>query len=222
MKIGKATIYKSPFLGVYSFCTDDYCIVPNTILKKEEKFLEKYLDVKMIKTQINESSLVGVFLCGSGNKLVVQKESIYSKELEILEKEGLKVKLVDDYNALGNLISNNSTYGVASPLLKEETIQDISKYLNIKIDQKAISNLDVPGSCLFVNDNLFLINPNIKETEFEELEKKYNVKGASTTLNYGDVFVGNDVVGNKNSILVGNSTSNIEIRKVDDLILDLE
>jgi putative translation initiation factor eIF-6 len=221
MYLKKATIYKSPFLGVYSYCSDDFCIVPKTILNKEYKILNKYLDTKIITTQINDSSLIGVYLTGNKNKLIVQKESIKSNELELLEKEGIKVKLIEDYNAVGNLFSINSNYGIVSPLIKKENVKLVSKFLNIDLEQKTFCNLDVPGSSLYVNDHLFLVNPNIKKKEYDKLQKNFKVIGTPTTLNYGDVFVGNDIIANKNVIFVGSTTSNIEIRKVDDVVLEL-
>lgn len=222
MKLNRATICNSPFLNVYSYCTDKFCIVPNNILKKEETILEKYLDVKLIKTQINHSPLIGVYLTGVDNKIIADKNSIYDKEISQLEKEGIKIKLIDDYNALGNLISINKNYGFASSLLKDQTISEISKFLKINIEKKACVDVDVPGSAIYVNDSLFLVNPNIKKTEYDYLKKKFAVPGIPITLNYGDVFVGNDCIGNSKALLVGQTTSNIEMVKVDELIIDLK
>jgi translation initiation factor 6 len=222
MKINKATIYNSPFLGVYAYCSKDFCIVPNTILDKELKVLEKNLDTKIIKTQINASSLIGVYLTGLNNKIVVEKNAIKNKELEFLEKENIKVKLVEDYNALGNLFSINSNFAIASPLLKKETIKDISDFLKIDIVQKSLSDVELPGSCLYVNESLFVVSPNISEKEFKYISSKFKVPGVATTLNYGDVFVSNDIISNNNAVLLGNGTSNIEISKIDALILDID
>jgi len=222
MKLNRATICNSPFLNVYSYCTEDFCIVSNNILKKEEDFIKKQLDVKIIKTQINSSPLIGVYLVGVGNKIVVDKNSISEKEITVLEKEGIKLKFVNDYNALGNLISVNKNYGFASELLKDKTIQEINKFLKIEIEKKACVDVDVPGSAIYVNDSLFLVNPNIKKKEYDYIKQKFGVKGIPITLNYGDVFVGNDCIGNSKALLVGQTTSNIEMIKVDELVVDLK
>ena len=221
MKLSRATIYNSPFLGVYAYCSKDFCIVPDAILDKEAKILENILDTKILRTSVNGCSLVGVYLAGLNNKVVVEKNSIKSRELEFLEKENIKVKLVDDYNALGNLLSLNSNFGIASPLLKKETVKDLSNFFKIDIDQKSLSDMELPGSCLHVNDNLFVVSPSISDAEFDYISKKFKVPGVATTLNYGDVFVANDIISNSNGILIGNSSSNIEILKVDGLVLDL-
>ncbi len=220
MKLSKGTIYNSPFLGVYSFVTDDYCVVPNTILKKEEKNIQKHLKTKIIKTTINQSPLIGVYLLGNKNKIVVDEESITSKELNVLEKEGIKVKTVSDYNALGNLVAINSNHAIASILLKKKTISTISKFFNIPVKQDAIAGGDVPGSSLYVNDNLFIVNPKVSEKEYNKIEKNFKVKGKAQTLNYGDVFVANDVIGNKCATIVGHATSTVELIKLDELIVE--
>jgi len=221
MKLTKASIFNSPFLGVYSFCTDDYCLVPNTILSKEQKLFEEYTKAKMIKTHISQSTLIGVFLAGIKDRIVVCKDAIYSSEIEVIEKEGIKILLIDDYNAIGNLIAVNSHYGIASPMLDGKTVKDIGKFLNIEIEQRLVGGLEIPGSSIYVNDDLFIVNPNVSQKEFDYLRKMFKVKGIGTTLNYGDAFVGNDAVGNRNALLVGSATSNIELMKTDELIVEL-
>jgi len=223
MKLDRSTIYNSSFLNIYSYCTDKICLVPHSVLPKEERRIEEILDVKVIKTSINKSGLLGVYLSGVNEKIVVEKNSIHTDELEHLAKEGLKVKTIkDDNNAFGNLLAINSNYGIASPLLLPETVEEIKKFLKVEIEQKNFSSLDLPGSSIYVNNALFLINPRIDIKEFNYFKKKFNVPGKAVTANYGDVFVGNDVTGNKNGILVGETTSNIEMTKIDELVVDIK
>ena len=221
MKLKKTNLNNSPYLGIYSYTNDDFCLVPNTIDKKEQKVLEEMLDIKIIKVTVNQSSLLGVYLVGLGNKLVVNEDSIRSSELELLEKEGFNIKLIKEYNALGNLISVNKNYGFASTLLSEEIVKDISKFLNIEIERRNCVGIDLPGSSIYSNDKLFLVNPNVSDEDFEYMENKFKVPGVATTVNYGGSFVGNDVIGNKNALLVGSSTSNIELMAVDNIIIDM-
>ena len=222
MRLKRISVNNTPYLGVSSFCNDDLCLVPNNILKKEEKILQDMLDIKIIKTTINQSPLIGVYMIGVKNKVVIGGDSITSSELELLEKEGLKVKLVEDYNALGNLIAINSKYGFASPLLSETTVKRMSSFLKVDIERKTCAGLDLPGSSIYVNNNLFLVNPNVTDKEFEYLKKKFKVPGVGTTLNYGGSFVGNDAIGNNKALLVGEKTSNIEYMRVDSLVVEFD
>jgi len=50
-----------------------------------------------------------------------------------------------------------------------------------------------------------------QEDEFMELKKIFNVDGKATTANYGDPFVGNDVVANSKAAVVGAYTSGHEL-----------
>jgi translation initiation factor 6 len=223
MKLLRTKINNTPYLGVYAVCTDYFCIVPSNILKKEEDVLKKNLKTKIIKTSINDSPLIGVYLLAYKDKVVVSKNSIKENEIKVLEKEGIKIKFVDEeYNALGNLISLNSNYGFASSLVSDKTISEISSFLEIPIEKKKLLSLDILGSILYVNDYLFLVNPNIDEKDFNYFKKKLKVEGVATTLNYGGLFVGNDVIANKHAVLVGDNTSNIELMKVDDVVLMFE
>jgi len=223
MKFDRSTIYNSSFLNIYSYCTDKLCIVPFSIYQKEERKIEEILDVKVIKCHINRSALVGVYLSGIREKIVVEKNSIYSEEIETLEKEGLKIKVLENPdNAFGNLLVINSNYGFASSLLLPGVVKDIQRFLNITIEQKARVGLDLPGSSIYVNDSLFLVNPRVDLKEFNYIKKMFRVPGLATTTNYGDVFVGNNTIGNKNGLLVGEITSNIEMTKIDNLVLDIK
>lgn len=220
MKLSRTTINNTPYLGIYSVCTDDVCIVPNNILEKEEIVLKKYLKIKIIKTSINDSPLIGVFLLAHKNKVVACKNTIKEREIKLLEKEGLEVKLInEDFNALGNLISLNSNYGFASPILSDKTVKEISSFFDVVIEKRKILPIDILGSALYINDYLYIVNPNISEKDFNFLEEKLKVEGVATTLNYGGVYVGNDVIANKNAVLVGQNTSNIELMKLDNIIL---
>lgn len=220
MRLSKTKINNTPYLGVYSVCTDDFCIVPNNILKKEEVVLEKFLNTKIIKTSINDSPLIGVFLLAHKDKVVACKNSIKDREIDFLEKEGIKVKVVEDeFNALGNLISLNSNYGFASPILSDKVVKEISSFFKVEIEKKKMLSIDILGSALYINDYLFIVNPNVLEKDYNYFKEKLKVDGVATTLNYGGVYVGNDVIANKHAVLVGQNTSNIELMKVDDIVL---
>lgn len=223
MKLLKTKINNTPFLGVYAVCTDEFCIVPTNIQEKEEKFISKHLNAKILKTSINDSPLIGVYLLALKNKVIVCENVIKPKELEFLKKNGLEVKLIkEEYNALGNLISVNSNYGFASPILSDQTISEISSFFNVPIEKKSFLSFDILGSILYVNDYFFIVNPNIKEKDFEFLKNKFKVQGIASTLNYGDLFVGNDIIANKDVVFVGENTSNIELMKVDNIVLLFE
>jgi len=223
MKFDRSTIYNSSFLNIHSYCTEKICIVSNNILPREEKKIEEVLDVKVIKSQINRSALIGIYLGGYGDKIAVEKNSIYPEELELLEKEGIKVKILENCdNALGNLLAINSNYGFASPLISQEMVKDLEKFFKVTIERKPCVDLDLPGSSIFVNDSMFLINPRVDVKEFNYIKKMFKVPGIAITTNYGDVFVGNDAIGNKKGLLVGELTSNVEMTKIDDLVLDIK
>lgn len=223
MRLDRSTICNTPFLNIYSYCTEKICIVPIAIQPKEERKIEDTLNVKVVKASINHSPLVGVYLCGAGERVIAEKNSIYPEEIELLEKEGLKVKLlVSQNNAFGNLVAMNSNYAIASQLLPEEAIKSIKSFFNIQIEQRQCIGLDLPGSSIYVNEHLFLVNPRVEPREFNYLKKMFKAPGVAITANYGDLFVGNDAIGNSQGLLVGHTTSNIEMTKIDDLIVDIK
>jgi len=72
------------------------------------------------------------------------------------------------------------------------------------------------GSSIVASDKGFIVNPEISQEEFSNLSSLFGVKRKATTANYGDIFVGNDVIANSNAVFVGSYTTAKEIMHIDE------
>ncbi len=211
----KKNLNGSPFVGVFCATSDDFTIVPPTISKKEELEVKNTLETKILKITLANSSLIGVLGVMFGKKIVVP-EIIEKKEKIFLEEHGLEVKQIHESSAFGNLVALNEHGGIASTLLKKTTVDEMEKFFDLKIHQKDIAGSNIVGACIRVNNTGFVANPRIDEQEFEFLEKTFKVKGFLTTANYGDKFVGNDMVINNKGVLIGPITTTHEMARIDE------
>ena len=215
MNFDRANVRSSPYVGVFASLSDDYILMPISALPKEVKLFEKTLEAKVIKTSLAGTSLLGILSKIVGNKAVVSS-IVEDQEIKVLEKHGIEVLRLEDYTSTGNLIAMNNKAGVASPLLRDESIGELEKFLGIKFTKMRVADTDLAGACLTVTNKGFISHPNISEENFNQLKKLFGVEGTPTTANYGDLFVGNSVVANSKGVLVGSLTSGIELTKIDE------
>lgn len=218
MRIDRATLCSSPFVGVFAVVTEKLALMPHSMLPKEERKLNDFFGVEMIKTKLAESSLIGVMCAGVKNRFVAS-ELVLDNEIQKLEDIGIKVKCIAGVTAMGNLIKVNENGGIASRVLNKKQIEEIEKFLRIKLYVTQVASLDIVGSAVVASNKGFLVHPDVTKEEFELLKKAFKVDGRATTLNYGDKFVGNNAIANSNAILVGDKTTAFELIRVQDIFL---
>ncbi len=215
MKIEKAKLYSSPYIGVFSIVTETTALLPLQTESRTVKVFEKTLGVKVVKTSFSSSPLLGVF--GSGNsKGIVVSGLVEKSEIKELEKNGLNVMKLKSILAIGNLMKMNDSHGVCSSLISKKDMRNIEKKLGIVMENQTIAKTDLVGSCMELTNKGFIVNPRISEKEFEKLEKNFKLRGVASTANYGDGFVGNSVVANSNGAIVGELTSGHELVRIDE------
>ncbi|MFH1588032.1 MAG: translation initiation factor IF-6 [Candidatus Diapherotrites archaeon] len=213
MEFFKKTMRASPYLGVFCSLNEKYLVYPNTAEKKELKELNKMCG-ELVPATIASSSLIGVFSKSLDEKILVT-HLIEKNEKKNLEKAGMEVKEID-LTAIGNLIALNENGGIASPLISKKQVKEAEDFFGVKFTVTKIGGSDLTGSCICVTNKGFIIHPNIAEKEFSLLEKIFKVKGAPTTANYGDKFVGNSVLANTKGIIAGMLTTGPELARIDE------
>ncbi len=217
MEFLKTNITGSPFVGIFCAVSEKFAIIPTLVNKKEEQKIEEILQVKVIKTTLANSSLLGALSVMFEDKIAVPSIVEESEKRE-LQKQGLEVKEIKGQAALGNLVTLNKNAGIASTLLSAKSIHDISEFFGVKILQKDVAGTNLAGSAIELTNKGFIVHPNIKAKELEGLKKTFGVHGVPTTANYGDRFIGNDVVANTKGALVGSITTSFEMIRIDEAL----
>jgi len=217
MKISRATIKQSPYLGIFTQLSENYIVLPKTLEKTKIKEIEDYFEVRAIPTTISESPLIGVFGKQIGQKMIVS-QLITEKETKEIEKQGIEVKVLNTEQAIGNLFAGNSKKGIISQAINPKIKKDIEEFLGIKLETININQTDLVGSSLVITEKGFYVNPDIKETEYKKLENYLELKGGYGSLNYGDKYVGNCMIANTKAIQVGETSTNNEILRIDEAL----
>lgn len=217
MDILKTNINSSPFLGVFCSASEKFALVPFSTSKKQIHEIEQKLGVKAVQTSMGNSSLIGVLSVLFEDKIVLS-EIVEENEKEHLQKNGLKIKQLKGHLAIGNMVSLNKNGGIASRSLSKKEVKALEDFFGVKLVQKDIAGSNLAGSAIAVTNKGFIVHPNVKEKEFLEIKKIFKVDGNPTTANYGDRFVGNDVVANSKGALIGSITTTFEMIRIDEAL----
>lgn len=215
MNIVKGMLRESPYLGVFGFATEDVVLLPNTASGEEVKLVGDSLGSEILEVSVASSPLLGVFVAGVGKKIIAP-EIASKEEIAELESKGLEVKVLNGITALGNLVAMNSKGGFVSELIDEKKVEELESFFGIKFFQKPIAGGALPGASIVVTEKGFVADPNTTAEEFKEMEKVFGVKGSMSTANYGDRFVGNDIIANSGAAVVGAQTSGHELIRIDE------
>ncbi len=203
----------NPNIGLYIFVNDKFCIIGKN-LENKKKEIEKILKVPIYVTSIFATDLLGVFISGNNEYLLIPK--MYDYELNIfkeIEKEH-KIKLIIS-NEILNTFGNNITFGNEQILISakypKKFKDKLEKETNLKIIPLKNKNYDAIGSvCAFVNGKFF-ISQDLEENEISDFLKFI---GGIGTVNSGSNFVSSGIIGNKYGILIGSNCSTIEIQNI--------
>ena len=141
MEIIKKTVNASPYIGVFCTVTDDVCIVPQKTEKKELEGIGETLGVEVLKTNIANSPLAGIFSVAYKKRLLlpwIAEES----EVKFFEDFGLKVKVMEKLSAVGNLFVLNKNAGFASRFVDESAVRAVSKFFGVQFSREKFLESD--------------------------------------------------------------------------------
>ena len=215
MEITKKNIRGSPYVGIFCTITEKFGLFPKNIERQEAEKLAEFFGVEAIQASIAGTNLLGVLSTANANGVAI---SGVADEREIAELKGLglKVAVVNNIAAVGNLVRANDKGGVCAKIFSKESKSTMEKVLGVELRQMEIAGTDLVGSCVVATNRGFLVNPNVSKENFAELKKIFGVDGATTTANYGDVCVGNSVLANGMAAMVGEQTSGFELMRIDE------
>ena len=211
MKIKKAEFEGSPNIGLFGLATDKYIVIPEGLNKENE------LSKKVINTKAARTDLIGVFLAGNSNALLLPKiiEDLELRRLKGQAKKlNIKLKIIDSkYTALGNMILCNDKGCIASPKLKNH-FEEIESALEVKVTEGKLLGVDIVGSVCIATNKGFLLNIDAEEEEFKFVKKQLKVEGDIGTVNFGSPFVKSGLIANSKGVIIGNQTTGPEIARI--------
>ena len=210
MPVGRTLVGGSPYLGVYLRVGDGFAIVPENTPRSVERDLARLLDVRIVRTTILDSEVVGALLAGNSNGLVVGGE-VDPEERRTLEAVAPLAVVAHRQNAMGNNVLVNDSGALVHPEFSDDAVAELHRALGVPIERGTIAGLGTVGMAGVATNRGVIVHPRATEKEAAHLSALLRVPVHRSTANFGVPIVGACVVANSRGLLVGRPTTPVEV-----------
>jgi len=208
----KVEFNKNPNIGLFCFATDKYCVFNKFGNPKDKSLLRNVLKVRVIDGTALGTSLVGIFMCGNSNGVIISNR-LYDEEIEEI-KESLNVLILKTtYTAIGNLMLCNDKGCIISKKLSKFT-KEIEDFLAVPVKIGDIGGSDLVGSLAVCTNSGCAISKIAKEEEIRVIENVLNVRVMKASVNFGSIWIKSGIVANSNGFLIGKESTGAEMGNV--------
>jgi len=201
----------NPNIGLYGYCTDEYCLLGSDFPEKQAKDIEKALKVPVHRISIAGTAFIGVFLAGNSKHLLVPSIA-FPEELKKLEELGIPYTVIDTkLTCLGNNMIISDKAVLASKEFKKTDIDQIKSAVHTPVTQVSFGEIYALGSLAAMNKKGILVSHDLEDEELSLLEETFNKEVMTGTVNYGNEFIKSGVLVNKNGLVIGNMSGGPEL-----------
>ncbi len=213
-KISLLEFNGNPNIGNFMFANDRLCLIGKQIDKTKTSAIESILNVPVYEISVLNTDLIGIFIAGNNDMIIVPE--MFENELNELEKICKKhdIKLIQ-------ILNNKNTYGNNMVVSDEEILitnqyekkfdQELSKKTKLKIIRINNQLFDAIGATIRYLKGKYCISQEYKQEEVKSIINKIALVG---TINKGSNYISAGLIGNSNGILIGSTSSSVEIQNV--------
>ena len=210
--IFKYDVYRSPNVGIYTKCNDDFVFLPNGFAPSKAKNLSEFLQTDYVFTSVANTRLLGPLMVVN-NKGMLLPRNCLEEELSHLKKStGLNVDILETkHTAIGNLICANDKGGIMSPLIPNEFVKKVEDVLGIEVLQKRVAGYHQDGVMTVATSHGGIIHPNTEEEDIKVFSEVLGVELEPATINGGSPYLASGILANNKSLVVGTLTNGPEL-----------
>ncbi len=206
-----AHLHGNPNIGLYGFCTDTYALIGKEVSPDLAQEISKALKVPVHRITIAGTSLIGVFVAGNKNGLLVPS-IIFDYELEALKKLKLPFHILDTHlTCLGNNILCNDQGALINPDFSQQEMHFIQKALNVPTQKVNLVGLDNVGSLATLNKKGILVHMDASKEDVTLLKKVFGVPAFPGTVNMGNPYIKAGLLCNDEGYVVGEQSGGPEM-----------
>ncbi|MEK6968323.1 MAG: translation initiation factor IF-6 [Nanoarchaeota archaeon] len=201
----------NPNIGLYGFATDKFCLLGKEIPSHIAEQIGKVLEVPVIRLSIAGTSMIGVFVTGNENGIVIP-EIAFESELKELHHHKIKFTIIDsDFTAFGNNIVVNDEIGFANPEYGIKSVRQIEEALKIKLTLTKIAGMSTIGSMVVINKSGGLVHPEADEEDLKILKPLTEGELMTGSINFGNSFVKSGIIVNNKGLVIGSKSTGVEV-----------
>ena len=219
--IRQLDFYGYPYVGIYATNNEQYVVMPPDIPEQIARDTADALGVAVIRTLINESTLVGSMMTGNSNGFVVSDLAL-DKEVRLLQQHAKVARLKGKMTASGNIILANDNAALVHPSLTDKNVEVVAKALKVDVKRGTIGGLKTVGMAGCATNKGLLVHPRATEAELAALEDLFRLPVDIGTVSFGSPLVGSAILANTKGMITGTRTSGPELGRIEDALGLLE
>lgn len=209
---------KNSNIGLYGFVTNNYALVGREVDVKCVEEIKRILKVPVHQVNIAGTSLLGVFLVGNDDILLVPGIA-FNHELERLEELGIRYKVFEtELTCLGNNMVVNENGAVISKDFSEKDVTTLRKLLDLPVKKVHIADTSTPGSCIVINGEKGLVHKDISSEEIKLIEDILKIELLLGTVNMGSPYIKSGILCNDKGMIIGESSGPAEIMNAEEAL----
>jgi len=210
--------FENPNLGVFCRTNENVTFIRQGLSKKIKKIIENALKTKIVELSIADANIIGSLLTINSYGAVVT-DFADENAIKIIRKQGFEVCIISDkLNATGNDILVNDNGALVHPDLDKKSIKEIEKTFNVPVHKGTIASLKTVGMAAVVTNKGLLCHPKVTDEEKNSLKKIFDVNVMIGTINHGSPVIGSGLVANSNGAIIGNTTTGIEMGRIEEAL----
>ena len=208
-----------PNIGVFARAFDEVAFVPIDCPEEFKTKIAERLDVDVVETFIQGSSVIGLLLTGNSNGFVVSG-LIQDSELDLLQEYNDVLLLGEEMNAAGNVILANDSFALVHPDMSSEMRRIVGEFLKVPTIPISFAGVGTVGMTCAISNNGILLPAKSSPEEIANLESQIPVADfpvGTGSVNMGSNLIGAGMIINNKGYLAGNTSSGFELGRIEDV-----
>jgi translation initiation factor 6 len=215
------TFAGDPHIGVFSRVLDDIAVIPPESPERFRQALRSALDVELVETTVQGSTIIGSLLAGNRKGCVVSGLA-EKEEIAMLSEYREVMPLSGTMNAAGNVILANDRFAIVHPDMDKETAKEIGSFLSVEVMALPLGGIKTVGMAGAATAKGVIVHPRTSDHELARLSEFCGVPVGTGTINMGSGLVGTGLLVNTRGYLAGLQTSGFELGRIEDVFGFLE
>jgi len=210
--IFKYDVYRSPNVGIYSKCNDDFVFLPNGFAASKAQNLSEFLQADYLFTSVANTRLLGPLMVVNNNGILLPRNCLEEELSHLKKSTNLNVDVLETkHTAIGNLICVNDKGGIMSPMIPNEFVKKVEDVLGIEILQKRVAGYHQAGAMAVATSKGGIIHPDTEEDDIKIFSEVLGVELEPATINGGTPYLASGILANNKSLVVGTLTNGPEL-----------
>jgi translation initiation factor 6 len=210
-----------PNIGVFARVLGDIAIIPPESPEDFKAAVKAALDVTLVETTIQGSTIIGSLVAGNSRGIVVSGLAT-EEEIDILSEHREVLLLTESMNAAGNVIMANDSFAAVHPDMPADLREAIGEFLGVETTALVLGGVKTVGMAGVATNKGVIVHPRATDRQIEQLEKIAKVPVGTGSINMGSGLVGTGLLVNEKGYIAGNATSGFELGRIEDVFGFLE